>query len=104
VSRQDDQEYEHRLNNKPRGNIEVYELDFVELKPSLQLENLRKSKDSGGKKINKIMVKRRSSVFANAEQISARGSFAAKKQENSGLLQSLMKNFNGGIETPVIEK
>lgn len=57
---------ENRLNNKPRGNIEVYELDFVELKPSLQLENLRKSRDSG-KKINKIMVKRRSSVFPNGE-------------------------------------
>jgi hypothetical protein len=57
---------ENRLNNKLRGNIEVYELDFVELKPSLQLENLRKSRDSG-KKINKIMVKRRSSVFPNGE-------------------------------------
>jgi hypothetical protein len=54
------------LNNKLRGNIEVYELDFVELKPSLQLENLRKSRDSG-KKINKIMVKRRSSAFNNGE-------------------------------------
>jgi hypothetical protein len=67
VSRQDDQEHEEKLNSNHRGNIEVYELDFVELKPSLQLENLRKSRDSGGKKINKIMVRRRSSVFANGE-------------------------------------
>ncbi len=67
MSRQDDQEHEEKLNSNHRGNIEVYELDFVELKPSLQLENLRKSRDSGGKKINKIMVRRRSSVFANGE-------------------------------------
>jgi hypothetical protein len=46
---------------------------------------LRKSKDSG-KKYNKIMVKRRSPVFPNGEQISARGSVVSKKQENTGLL------------------
>ena len=50
------------------------------------------------------MVKRRNSVFQNGEQISARGSFVSKKQENSGILQSLIKTFNGGTDPPGIEK
>ena len=45
---------------KTRGNIEVYELEFVELKPSLQLEALRRSRDSGKKIPGKMTVLRKS--------------------------------------------
>lgn len=55
---QDDLELQGR---KTRGNIEVYELEFVELKPSLQLEALRRSRDSGKKIPGKMTVLRRSS-------------------------------------------